>query len=104
VLVASALSFLGGLNVASYAASKARVAQLAKALSNELAGRGVRVNAETGLTADIEDWKREEIEVRIPLRRWGAPAEVAAVVAWLLSDGARYVIGTVMPVGGVLAR
>ncbi len=64
VLVASVLSFLGGVNAAAYAASKGGVAQLAKALSNELAPRGVRVNAvapgftETELTSDMENWKR----------------------------------------------
>ena len=57
VLLASMLSFTGGFNVSAYAASKGGVAQLAKALSNELAGRGVRVNAiapgyvETDMTA-----------------------------------------------------
>ena len=45
MLVASLMSFIGGFNIAPYAASKGGVAQLAKALSNELAGRGVRVNA-----------------------------------------------------------
>ncbi len=111
VLVASQLSFFGGVNASSYAASKGGVAQLAKALSNELAGRGVRVNAvapgfiETDLTATIEDWKRREIDGRIPMGRWGTPADVAGAVAWLLSDDARYVTGAVVPVdGGYLAR
>jgi 2-deoxy-D-gluconate 3-dehydrogenase len=111
VLVASVLSFLGGLHSTAYAASKGGIAQLAKALSNELAPHGVRVNAiapgyvETGLTATIEDWKRAEVSTRIPLGRWAMPEEIAGPVAWLLSDDARYVTGAVIPVdGGFLAR
>ena len=111
VLMASQLSFFGGMNAAAYAASKGGVAQLTKALSNELAGRGVRVNAvapgfiETDMTADMEDWKRREVDARIPLGRWGTPDDVAGAVAWLLSDDARYVSGAIVPVdGGYLAR
>jgi 2-deoxy-D-gluconate 3-dehydrogenase len=111
VLMASQLSFLGGMNAAAYAASKGGVAQLAKALSNELAGRGVRVNAvapgfiDTDMTADMEDWKRREVDARIPMGRWGTPDDVAGTVAWLLSDDARYVTGAIVPVdGGYLAR
>jgi 2-deoxy-D-gluconate 3-dehydrogenase len=111
VVVASVLSFLGGVNAAAYTASKGGVAQLAKALSNELAPHGVRVNAvapgyvETDLTADLEDWKRAEVGGRIPLGRWGTPADIAAAVAWLLSDDAGYVTGAVVPVdGGFLSR
>ena len=111
VLLASMMSFQGGFNVAAYAASKGGVAQLAKALSNELAGQGVRVNAvapgyiATEMTDSLEDWRRREIDARIPAGRWGTPADVADVIAFLLSDDARYVTGTVIPVdGGFLAR
>jgi 2-deoxy-D-gluconate 3-dehydrogenase len=111
VLLASQLSFFGGFNVAPYAASKGGVAQLTKALSNELAGRGVRVNAiapgfiETDLTASIEDWRRRETEARIPMGRWGTPDDISGPVAWLLSDDARYVSGSIISVdGGYLVR
>ena len=111
VLIASELSFSGGVNAAAYAASKGGVAQLTKALSNELAPHGVRVNAvapgwtETELTSSMEAWKRDEVTARIPLGRWARPEDVAPAIAWLLSDDARYVTGTILPVdGGYLAR
>ena len=111
VTVASQLSFFGGMNSAAYAASKGGVAQLTKALSNELAPRGVRVNAvapgwvETDLTSSIEDWKRDEVSARIPLGRWARPEEIAGAVAWLVSDDAGYVTGTIVSVdGGFQAR
>jgi NAD(P)-dependent dehydrogenase (short-subunit alcohol dehydrogenase family) len=111
VLMASMMSLTGGFSVAAYAATKGGVAQLAKSLSNELAGRGVRVNAiapgyvETDMTASIQDWRRREIDARIPMGRFAQPAEIADVVAFLLSDDARYVTGAVIPVdGGFSAR
>jgi 2-deoxy-D-gluconate 3-dehydrogenase len=111
VMIASQLSFFGGMNSAAYAASKGGVAQLTKALSNELAPRGVRVNAvapgwvETELTSTVEDWKREEVLGRIPLGRWARPEEIAGAVAWLVSDDAGYVTGTIVSVdGGYQAR
>jgi 2-deoxy-D-gluconate 3-dehydrogenase len=111
VMVASQLSFFGGMNSAAYAASKGGVAQLTKALSNELAPHGVRVNAvapgwvETDLTASIEDWKRDEVSARIPLGRWARPEEIAGAVVWLVSEDAAYVTGTIVSVdGGYQAR
>jgi 2-dehydro-3-deoxy-D-gluconate 5-dehydrogenase len=111
VMVASLLSFFGGMNSSGYAASKGGLVQLTKALSNELAPRGVRTNAvapgwvETELTSTLEEWKRVEVSARIPLGRWAQPEDIAPAVAWLLSDDARYVTGIVLPVdGGYLAR
>jgi 2-deoxy-D-gluconate 3-dehydrogenase len=111
VTIASQLTFFGGVNSAAYAASKGGVAQLTKALSNELAPRGVRVNAvapgwvETDLTASMEDWKRDEVDARIPIGRWARPEEIAGTVAWLVSEDASYVTGTIVSVdGGYQAR
>jgi 2-dehydro-3-deoxy-D-gluconate 5-dehydrogenase len=111
VMIASMLSVIGGVHTLAYAASKGGVAQLARSLSNELAPHGVRVNAvapgyvETEMTSTLEDWKRVEIDARIPLGRWAQPEDIAGAVAWLLSDDARYVTGALIPVdGGFLAR
>jgi NAD(P)-dependent dehydrogenase (short-subunit alcohol dehydrogenase family) len=95
----------------AYNASKAAVHHLTKSLAVEWAPYGIRVNAvapgyiTTEMTADLADWRRSEIDARIPLGRFGEPAEIADVIAFLLSDDARYVTGAVIPVdGGYLAR
>ena len=114
VTVASMLSFSGGLNVSSYAASKGGVGQLTKALANEWAPHGVNVNAiapgyfRTELTAGIwrDDPERSaQILARLPAGRWGEPADLAGAIVFLASRASDYVHGIVLPVdGGWLSR
>jgi 2-dehydro-3-deoxy-D-gluconate 5-dehydrogenase len=114
VTVASMLSFSGGLNVSSYAASKGGVGQLTKALANEWAPHGVNVNAiapgyfRTELTAAI--WRDDpdrsaQILARLPAGRWGEPTDLDGAIVFLTSSASDYVHGIVLPVdGGWLAR
>ncbi len=108
VLVASQLSFFGGVNVAAYAASKGGVAQLTKTLSNEWATRGIRVNAvapgwiRTDMTEEYlrPDRIAESLKEPIPLGRPGEPEDVAGPVVFLCSDLARHVTGATLNVNG----
>jgi 2-dehydro-3-deoxy-D-gluconate 5-dehydrogenase len=113
VMIASLLSFQGGLNVAAYTASKHAVAGLTKALANEWTERGVLVNAiapgyiATANTAVLRDDADRELAIRqrIPAGRWGRPEDVAGAAVVLASPAAGYVAGHVLAVdGGWLAR
>jgi 2-deoxy-D-gluconate 3-dehydrogenase len=112
--IASMLSFSGGLNVPSYAASKGGVAQLTKALANEWAGQGVNVNAiapgyiRTPLNAHLwrdDPVRSEQILTRLPVGRWGDPADLKGTAVFLASPASDYLHGAIVPVdGGWLAR
>ncbi|AMM34345.1 3-ketoacyl-ACP reductase [Sinomonas atrocyanea] len=111
--VASMLSFQGGILVPGYAASKHAVAGLTKSFANELAARGVNVNAiapgymaTDNTTAIRSDEAREKsILYRIPAGRWGTPADLQGAFVFLASSASDYVNGAVIPVdGGWLVR
>ncbi len=113
VNVASLLSFQGGIRVPSYTASKSGVAGLTRLLANEWAKHGITVNAiapgymATNNTAPLraDPVRSAEILGRIPLGRWGLPADLAGPVVFLASDASAYVTGHTLAVdGGWLAR
>ncbi|WP_407554955.1 SDR family oxidoreductase [Streptomyces sp. Pv4-95] len=108
VNISSAAATLGGPgDYVHYAATKAATDALTVGLSKELGPEGIRVNAvapgliETDMHAAMGDPDRPARAAgEIPLRRPGAPAEVAAAVAWLLSPDASYTTGTALRVSG----
>jgi len=108
IFTASLLSFQGGINVPSYAASKGGIAQLTKSLANECAKHGVNVNAiapgyiSTDNTKDLrsDSIRSKSILERIPANRWGIPSDFAGPAVFLSSPASDYVHGTVMSVDG----
>ena len=111
--IASLMSFLGGITIPAYAASKGGVAQLTKALSNDWADKGICVNGiapgymDTQLnTALINDKKRtEEVFMRVPMKRWGNGEDIKGLTVFLASPASDYITGTIIPVdGGYLGR
>lgn len=107
----SSVSGLGGdWGMSFYNAAKGAVTNFTRALAMDLGAHGVRVNAVnptltwTGLTAgmDKDEALMAKFRERIPLGRPGEPEEVAAVIAFLASEDARFVTGVNLPVDGGL--
>ncbi|MDP3297225.1 MAG: 3-oxoacyl-[acyl-carrier-protein] reductase [Thermodesulfovibrionia bacterium] len=90
----------------NYAASKAGIIGFTKSLAREVASYNIRVNAvapgfiETDMLKDLKEEYKSQIMKQIPLNRLGRPEEVAKVVKFLVSDGARYITGQTIVVDG----
>jgi 3-oxoacyl-[acyl-carrier protein] reductase len=102
----SSVGSLGNIGQANYAASKAGVIGLTKTLALEYAKYGVTVNCVapgavmTPMLAGVPDPIKEKITGQIPVGRIAAPAEIAAVHAFLASDDAGFITGQVLFVDG----
>jgi 3-oxoacyl-[acyl-carrier protein] reductase len=109
VMVSSAGAFLGAAGQANYAASKAGLVGLARALAREVASRSITVNViapglvETNMLAALGEAHIESYLAQVPLGRLGQPEEIAGVVGFLASADAGYVTGSVLPVDGGLS-
>jgi 2-deoxy-D-gluconate 3-dehydrogenase len=112
--VSSMIAFFGGFTIPAYAASKGGVNQFTKAMCNELAGKGINVNAiapgymatqmNTALL-DPENPRYHEITDRIPAHRWGKPDDMKGVAVFLASHASDYINGAIIPVdGGYLVK
>jgi len=104
--ITSVVGASGNAGQANYAAAKAGVAGMARALARELGGRNITVNCvapgfiDTDMTRALAEEQRNALLAQIPLGRLGRAEEVAAAVAFLASPAAGYVTGSVLHVNG----
>jgi 3-oxoacyl-[acyl-carrier protein] reductase len=107
--ITSVVGITGNAGQANYAASKAGMTGLTKALAQELGSRNITVNCiapgfiATRMTDVLNDNQKKAIIARVPLERLGTAAEIAAAAVYLASDEAAYVTGQTLHVNGGMA-
>ena len=109
IQISSVVGATGNPGQANYAAAKAGLVGMSKALAQEVGSRGVTVNVvspgfvETPMTDALSDAQRAKLLEAIPLARMGQPADVAAAVVYLASDEAGWITGATLHVNGGMA-
>ena len=107
--ISSIVGTTGNAGQANYAAAKAGLVGMSKALAQEVASRGITVNViapgfiDTPMTHALSDVQKTKLSEAIPLGRLGRPEDVAASVAYLASDEAAWVTGATLHVNGGMA-
>ncbi|MEQ8231085.1 MAG: 3-oxoacyl-ACP reductase FabG [Gammaproteobacteria bacterium] len=106
ISITSVVGVSGNGGQANYAAAKAGVIGFSKSLAQEVANRGITVNAvapgfiDTDMTRKLSEAQKSAALARVPMGRMGTSEEIAATVAFLASDGAAYITGETIHVNG----
>ena len=107
--ITSIVGATGNAGQANYAASKAGIVGMSKAIAAEVAGRGITVNCiapgfiDTAMTQSLNDDQIQKMLDSIPIGRLGRPEDVAACAAFLASEEAAYITGQTLHVNGGMA-
>ena len=109
IQISSVVAFTGNPGQSNYVASKAALVGMTKSLALEVASRNITVNCiapgfiRTPMTSVLNEDQQEKLMQKIPMQRFGSPADIAAASVYLSSDEASYITGTTIHVNGGLA-